>query len=57
MTPRNAFVKSVIREVSGYAPYERRAMELLKNGLDKRALRLLKRKVLFDLHSSLGCRL
>eukprot|EP00005_Dracoamoeba_jomungandri_P003026 CAMPEP_0174260494 /NCGR_PEP_ID=MMETSP0439-20130205/9752_1 /TAXON_ID=0 /ORGANISM="Stereomyxa ramosa, Strain Chinc5" /LENGTH=111 /DNA_ID=CAMNT_0015344745 /DNA_START=26 /DNA_END=361 /DNA_ORIENTATION=+ len=42
---RATFVRDVIREVSGYAPYERRIMELLKVGLDKRALRLAKRKV------------
>ena len=39
------FVKDVIREVCGYAPYERRVMELLRNGFDKRALRLTKRKL------------
>ena len=35
----------VIREVCGYAPYERRVLELLRNGLDKRALRVCKRKL------------
>jgi Ribosomal protein L36e len=29
-----------VREVVGYAPYERRVMELLKVGKDKRALKV-----------------
>ena len=39
------FVRSIVQEVSGQAPYEKRVMELLKNGLDKRALKLCKRKL------------
>jgi len=39
------FVRELIREVSGFSPYERRVMELLRNNLDKRALRLAKRKL------------
>lgn len=31
-TERHKFVKSVIREVVGFAPYERRVLELLRNG-------------------------
>ena len=42
-------VKEVIREVTGYAPYEKRILELLRNGLDKKALRLAKRRVSFVL--------
>jgi len=38
-------VRDLIQEVCGYAPYERRIMELLKVGLDKRALRLAKRRL------------
>ena len=34
-----------IREICGYTPYEKRTLELLRNGYDKRALRLCKRKL------------
>ncbi|KAB1207467.1 Acyl-coenzyme A thioesterase 8 [Morella rubra] len=39
------FVKSLIREVAGFAPYEKRITELLKVGKDKRALKVAKRKL------------
>ncbi|PRP84262.1 ribosomal protein L36, component of cytosolic 80S ribosome and 60S large subunit [Planoprotostelium fungivorum] len=39
------FVRELIREVSGLAPYERRVVELLRNGLEKRAVKLAKRKL------------
>eukprot|EP00128_Syssomonas_multiformis_P009563 Colp12_sorted_trinity150504_noHs@17508 len=42
---RVKFVRDVVREVSGFAPYEHRIMEMLKVGKDKRALRLAKRKL------------
>lgn len=42
---RATLAKEVAREVCGFAPYEKRAIELLRNSLDKRALRLCKRKV------------
>jgi hypothetical protein len=35
-----------VRDVAGTAPYEKRMMELLKTGRDKRALKLSKRKVI-----------
>lgn len=38
-------MRDVIREVAGMAPYEKRIVELLKIGKDKRALKVAKRKV------------
>ncbi|XP_027699233.1 60S ribosomal protein L36-like [Vombatus ursinus] len=39
------FVKDMIREVCGFAPYERWAMELLKVSKDKPALKFIKKRV------------
>ncbi|GMH40780.1 hypothetical protein BSKO_08684 [Bryopsis sp. KO-2023] len=42
---RTKFARELIREVCGFAPYERRVMELLKVGKDKRALKVAKKKL------------
>eukprot|EP01018_Ginkgo_biloba_P017300 Gb_03118 [translate_table: standard] len=42
---RTNFVRKLIREVAGFAPYEKRITELLKVGKDKRALKVAKRKL------------
>ncbi|KAI8381497.1 50S ribosomal protein L36e [Radiomyces spectabilis] len=42
---RVTFVKSIVREVAGFAPYERRVMELIKNSKDKRAKKLTKKRL------------
>ncbi|CAB1323813.1 unnamed protein product, partial [Coregonus sp. 'balchen'] len=39
LTKHSKFVRDMIREVCGFAPYERRAMELLKIGTHIRAKR------------------
>ncbi|XP_013388351.1 60S ribosomal protein L36-like [Lingula anatina] len=39
------FIRDIVREVSGFAPYERRCMELLKVSKDKRALKLAKKRL------------
>lgn len=44
---KKTFVKSVIREVAGFAPYEKRVMELLRNSKDKKARKLTKKRVSF----------
>ncbi|KAM0725296.1 Large ribosomal subunit protein eL36 [Formica fusca] len=44
-TKHSKFVRDLIREVTGYAPYEKRAMELLKVSKDKRALKFLERRL------------
>merc|ERR1712100_453857 len=38
-------VRGLIREVCGYAPYERRVLELVRNGLDRRALKFAHKKL------------
>ncbi|KAJ4297131.1 ribosomal protein L36 [Collariella sp. IMI 366227] len=42
---RTQFVRSIVKEVSGLAPYERRVIELLRNGKEKRARKFSKRKL------------
>lgn len=38
-------VKQIVREVCGFAPYEKRVIELLRTELDKRALRFAKKRL------------
>ncbi|CAJ0578597.1 unnamed protein product, partial [Mesorhabditis spiculigera] len=38
-------VRELVREIAGFAPYERRAMEYLKISKDKKALKFLKKRV------------
>ncbi|XP_052603393.1 60S ribosomal protein L36-like [Peromyscus californicus insignis] len=45
LTKHTKFVRDMIREVCGFTPYERRAMELLKVSKDKRALKFIKKRV------------
>ncbi|XP_077298875.1 ribosomal protein L36 [Arctopsyche grandis] len=45
LTKHSKFVRDLVREVVGHAPYEKRAMELLKVSRDKRALKFLKRRL------------
>ncbi|KAI0347241.1 ribosomal protein L36e [Trametopsis cervina] len=42
---RTKFVRSIIREVAGFSPYERRVMELLRNSKDKKARKLTKKRL------------
>ncbi|CAD6240840.1 GSCOCG00008945001-RA-CDS [Cotesia congregata] len=44
-TKHTKFQRDLVREVTGHAPYEKRAMELLKVSKDKRALKFLKRRL------------
>jgi len=45
LTKRAKFVRDVTREVVGYAPYEKRIVELLRVGRDKRALKFSKKRL------------
>ncbi|XP_032753803.1 60S ribosomal protein L36-like [Rattus rattus] len=45
LTKHTKFVRDMIREVCGFAPYEWRAMELLQVSKDKRALKFIKKRV------------
>ncbi|KAL5611594.1 hypothetical protein BROUX41_000822 [Berkeleyomyces rouxiae] len=45
LSKRTAFVRDVVKEVAGLAPYERRVIELLRNSKDKRARKLAKRRL------------
>merc|ERR1739848_152012 len=42
---KTKFVRDIVREVAGFAPYERRCMELLRIGADKRALKFCKKRL------------
>lgn len=42
---RTTFVRDIIQEVAGLAPYERRIIELLRNSQEKRARKLAKKKL------------
>ncbi|XP_041502566.1 60S ribosomal protein L36-like [Microtus oregoni] len=45
LTKHTKFVRDMIREVCGFAPYERRTTELLKVSKDKRAIKFTKKQV------------
>jgi large subunit ribosomal protein L36e len=42
---RAQFVRDIVREVAGLAPYERRVIELIRNSQEKRARKLAKKKL------------
>ena len=45
LSKRVKFVRDLVREVCGQAPYEKRLLELLKVQRDKRALKFAKKRV------------
>lgn len=45
LSKRTDFVRSLVKEVVGLAPYERRLIELIRNGGDKRARKLAKKRL------------
>jgi large subunit ribosomal protein L36e len=42
---RANFVRSIVKEVSGLAPYERRLIELIRNAGEKRARKVAKKRL------------
>ncbi|WP_395239508.1 hypothetical protein, partial [Salmonella sp. s54412] len=42
---RVKFIRDLVREVTGFAPYERRCMEMLRVGKDKKALKFMKKRL------------
>jgi len=45
LNKRVKFIRDVVHEVCGFAPYEKRALELLKINKDKRALKFVKKRL------------
>ncbi|GMM33402.1 ribosomal 60S subunit protein L36A [Saccharomycopsis crataegensis] len=45
LSKRTSFVRDIVREVGGLAPYERRLIELLRNSGEKRAKKLAKKRL------------
>merc|ERR1712150_107743 len=45
VTKKSKFVRDLVREVTGFAPYERRIQELLRISKDKRALKFCKKRL------------
>lgn len=45
LSKRTEFVRSLIREVSGLAPYERRVIDLIRNSGEKRAKKFAKKRL------------
>ncbi|XP_006903371.1 PREDICTED: 60S ribosomal protein L36-like [Elephantulus edwardii] len=45
LTKHTKFLRDMVREVCGFAPYEQRAMELLQVSKDKWALKFIKKRV------------
>ncbi|XP_052702254.1 60S ribosomal protein L36-like isoform X1 [Crassostrea angulata] len=45
LTKHARFVRDLVREITGFAPYERRMQELLRIQKDKRALKFAKRRL------------
>ncbi|KZZ93027.1 60S ribosomal protein L36 [Ascosphaera apis ARSEF 7405] len=45
LSRRTAFVREIVKEVAGLAPYERRVVELLRNAQDKRARKVAKKRL------------
>ncbi|KAL6942534.1 60S ribosomal protein L36B [Hanseniaspora vineae] len=45
LSKRTSFVRSLVKEVAGLAPYERRLIELIRNAGEKRARKVAKKRL------------
>ncbi|KAK6457672.1 uncharacterized protein RJT20DRAFT_125484 [Scheffersomyces xylosifermentans] len=45
LSKRTSFVRNIVKEVAGLAPYERRLIELIRNAGEKRAKKLAKKRL------------
>ncbi|KAK3583558.1 hypothetical protein CHS0354_026148 [Potamilus streckersoni] len=45
LTKKNKFIRDLVRDITGFAPYERRIQELLRISKDKRALKFSKKRL------------
>lgn len=45
VTKKSKFCRDLVREITGFAPYERRIQELLRISKDKRALKFCKKRL------------
>uniref|UniRef100_A0A452G8Z4 Large ribosomal subunit protein eL36 n=1 Tax=Capra hircus TaxID=9925 RepID=A0A452G8Z4_CAPHI len=51
LTKHTKFMRDMIREVCGFSPFDRGAMELLKVSKDKWALKFIKKRVATHIHA------
>ncbi len=54
LSNRVKFVRDLVKEVTGFAPYEKRILELLRVQRDKRALKFAKKRVSELIHKLLS---
>ncbi|CAI8494351.1 60S ribosomal protein L36A [Hanseniaspora opuntiae] len=45
LSKRSEFVRSLVKEVAGLAPYEKRLIELIRNAGEKRAKKIAKKRL------------
>ncbi|EGV61915.1 ribosomal protein L36 [Yamadazyma tenuis] len=45
LSKRTVFVRDIVKEVAGLAPYEKRLIELIRNAGEKRAKKLAKKRL------------
>ena len=56
LTKHAKFIRDIVREVTGFAPYEKRCMELLRILKEKRALKFCKKRLGVHVRGKKKCR-